>query len=117
MALFDIFNFKTTQPQNANVPNYRLSPMVSRGDVIYASGLGVDNRDKNVGEIITSIRCGTGGNLVVQGPSGGIWVYLAVAAGQTVYGKFAAVLSSGTTASGVTVTTTADNITWYGGEC
>lgn len=116
MALWDIFGLKNTTPQNANVQNYKLSPMPSRGDVIFSTALSVNNKDKNVGEIITSIRCGIGGDLVVQGPAGDIFVYLGILDGQTIYGKFAAVLSTGKTKSGVSVTTSADSITWYGGE-
>ena len=129
MSIWDKFGFASTQTQTANVPNYRLSPMPSRSGVIYDTTLSINNLDKNIGEIITSIRVGIGGNLVVQGPAGDVLYYPGLLDGQTIYGKFVAVLSSGKinsngtasttpgSALDVTVTTaTCDHITWFGGE-
>lgn len=124
MGLFsNIFGNYKSRAQTANAPNYRLSPMPSRGDVIKSTSLTINNEDKFVtvsdtskAEVITSIRCGIGGDLVLQSPTGDLMFYLGVLDGETIWGKFAKVLSSGTTQGGATVTTTCDNITWYGGE-
>lgn len=133
LSVKNIWGLFSTQPQTANTPNYRLSPLPSRSGVIYDTTLSINNLGQTVGELITSIRVGTGGNLVVQGPSGDIFYYGGLLDGQIIYGKFIAVLSSGLinsngytstaligsvpTVPSVTVTTSGcDHITWFGGE-
>lgn len=115
MSIIDIFGFRSTQAQTAHVPNAQMSPMPSRGGIIKSTSNTINNTDKVVGEVITSLKVGTAGNLVVQTPAGNLIPYLNVLAGQTIYGKFAAVLSAGTI-DGLAMTTTADDICWYGGE-
>ncbi len=117
MGLLDIFsNSGKYQRQTADTPNYKLSPMPSNGGIIKTSRLGgVDNLDETVGEVITSIRVGLGGDLVAISPAGKSMPYLALGDGETIYGKFAYV-SSSEEISGVTVTTTCDDITYGAGE-
>jgi hypothetical protein len=112
---FPHFGTTETHSQTANVPNAKLSPMPSRGGIIKSSSNTINNLDKNPGELITSLRVGIGGNLVVEGPYGDLMFYLGVGADKTIYGKFAAVLTSGNY-EGQTISTTADDICWYGGE-
>lgn len=114
MAQYQDFGFNSTQPQTANVQNAQLSPMASRGGIIKATALSINKEDVVIGEVITSLRIGTGGNVVVETPDGKFIPYLDVLGGQTLYGKFISVVASATF-DGQTVTTTADNICWYGG--
>ena len=76
---------------------------------------GICTIDTPMGETALGLYVGTAGNVVLQGVDGVTYYLPALTVGTEHHFKFNAILSSGTV-SGVSVTTTATNIVWVGGE-
>jgi hypothetical protein len=82
---------------------------------IYPTRGGKITVDADPGELFFQLRCGTGGNLIVEGKAGNPIYYPSVFAGETLVTCGRRVLSAATV-DGEAVTTTADDIYWYGGK-